>query len=124
MGLEKSKEKQFTLIKGRVDHYMAEQGIKKEVLEVAVRLVAERRRRYKRTPDKWARYASATLVECPLRHCKADENIFDTRKEASIHVQGVHPDGEHGGDLNRVGLTQPFLRGLPWQSIQFEKAEQ
>lgn len=105
----------------RQDDYMAEGAIKKEVLEVAVRLVAERRRRHKRTPDRWTRYAGVTLVECPLRHCKADEKIFGTRREASIHVHGVHPDGEYGGDLNRIELTQPFSR-RPWQSIQFGKA--
>lgn len=125
MDLDKSKPRHFARMDDGVDHYMAEEDIKEEVLEVAVRLVAERRRRYKLTPDKWTRYAGATLVECPLRHCEAVERVFGTRKMAAKHVQHSHPNGEYGGDLNRVQLTQPVLRG-PWHSIQFlmRKAEQ
>lgn len=117
MSLDKSKPRHFDRMNSGVAHYMTSEDIPKEVLEVAVRLVAERRRRFKLTPDRWTRYAGATLVECPLRHCKADE-IFGTRKMAAMHVQDKHPPGEYGGDLNGVELTQPLLRG-PWHSIEF-----
>lgn len=127
MDLDKSKPRHFDRMNSGIGRYMTTEDIVDEVLEVAVRLVAERRRRFKLTPDKWTRYAGATLVECPLRHCKADEKIFGTRKMAAIHVRdtSIHPSGEYGGDLNDVELTQPFLRG-PWHSIEFlmRKAKQ
>ena len=118
MSRDKSKPKHFARMDSGVGHYMTGESITEEALQVALRLVAERRRRFKLTPDKWTRYAGATLVECPLRHCKADEKIFGTRKMAAMHVKDIHPNGEYGGDLNVVELTQPFLRG-PWHSIQF-----
>lgn len=123
MDLDKSKPRHFARMDDGVDHYVAEEDIKEEVLQVAMRLVAERRRRFKLTPDKWTRYAGATLVECPLRHC--DERILGTRKLAAKHVQDIHPNGEYGGDLSRLQLTEPFLRG-PWHGIQFlmRKTEQ
>lgn len=125
MELDKSKPRHFDRMNSGIGHYMTREDIIEEVLDVAVRLVAERRRRYKLTPDKWTRYAGATLVECPLRHCKADEKIFGTRKMAAMHVQDIHPNGEYGGDIKDVELTQPFLRG-PWHSIEFlmRKAKQ
>ena len=125
MSLDKSKPRHFDRMTSGVGQYMTEEGIVEAGLEVAVRLVAERRRRFKLTPDKWTRYAGATLVECPLRHCEADERIFGTRKMAAMHVQDIHPNGEYGGDLNRVHLTQPFLRG-PWHRVEFllRKAKQ
>lgn len=117
MGLDKSRTRHFDRMKDGVDHYMTEEAVKGEVLEVAVRLVAERRRRFKLTPDRWTRYAGATLVECPLRHCKAYE-ILRNRKKAATHVRKIHHDGEYRGDLNHLRLTEPFLRG-PWHSIEF-----
>lgn len=116
MSLDKSKPRHFDRMTSGVDKYMTAAGIDEEVLDVAVRLVAERRRRFKLTPDKWTRYAGATLVECPLRHCEADERIFGTRKVAAMHVQDIHRK-EYTGDLNRVQLTQPFLRG-PWHKVE------
>lgn len=125
MGLDKSKSRHFDRMNSGIGHYMTKEDIIDEVLDVALRLVAERRRRFKLTPDKWTRYAGATLVQCPLLHCKADEKIFGTRKMAAMHVQNIHPDGEYGGNLNNVDLTQPFLRG-PWHRIEFlmRKAKQ
>jgi hypothetical protein len=70
--------------------YLAQADIIAELQRCAISLVKNRRARIAADPDKWRRFAHATLQGCPLRNCP--KQLRHTKAAVIEHIKHAHPE--------------------------------
>jgi hypothetical protein len=114
LSLDNCKDGVFDDMMKWIEDYMSDEDRPKELTEIATKLVAQRRERYRQAHDHWERFAFCTKMPCPLQGCPYE---FNTRGQVKEHVisshQGVFDVSQLDETIDRVRLIEPWMRG-PW----------
>lgn len=72
-----------------IQAYLSDKDVIDELNRCAKALVDQRRARITSNPDKWRRFAHATLQTCPLKKCP--KQLHRTKAKVTQHIKQAHP---------------------------------